>query len=117
MSRSLSFARLVGLLALLLAALTSRPPSAALAAPAADVKAILMAAIAKTATAPSYQLELTMSVKGMPPEAAAIFGSFAPGQDVSLIDVVGKHRGKDTQLTIKGALLSFLASIPASRWR
>jgi hypothetical protein len=112
MSRSLSFARLIGLVALLLAALTSQPPSAAVAAPTADVKAILMAAIAKTAIAPSYQLELTMSVKGMPPEAAAIFGSLAPGQDVSLIDVAGKHRGKDTQLTIKGALLTFFGFDP-----
>jgi hypothetical protein len=107
MPRSFSFARLISLMALLLAALTSRPSATALAAPTTDVKAILMAAIAKTAVAPLYQLELTMSVKGLPPEAAMIFGNGALGQEVSLIDVVGKHRGKDTQLTVKGAFLTF----------
>jgi hypothetical protein len=112
MLRSFSFMRPLSLLALLLAALISRPSSTALAAPASDVKAILTAAIAKTAVAPSYQLELTMSASGMPPEAAALFGTVAPGQDMSLVDVAAKHRGKDTQVTIKGALLSFFGFDP-----
>ena len=112
MPRSLSLVRLVGLMALLLAAVSSRPTSTALAAPTTDIKAILMAAIAKTAVAPSYQLELTMSVNGLPPEAAMLFGNGALGQEVSLVEVAGKHRGKDTQLTVKGAFLTFFGFDP-----
>jgi hypothetical protein len=53
-----------------------------------------------------------MSVKGLPPEAAMLFGGGALGQEVSLIDVAGKHRGKDTQLTVKGAFLTFFGFDP-----
>jgi Bacterial SH3 domain len=116
MPRQLWLARLVGLMALLFAVLGSGPPVAlATPAPAADIKAILMAALTKTALAPAYQLELTMSIKGMPPEAAALFGNPAPGQEVSLVDLAGKRRGKDMHITLKGALMTFFGLDPAAR--
>src|SRR5262245_28915982 len=97
MQRPRLFTHAIGLVALILATLTFARPSSAQAAPspASDVKTILVAALAKTAIASAYQLEFDVSAKGMPPEAAAMFGNPKPGEEVSLINVAGKRRAKD----------------------
>jgi len=105
---------MVGLLALILTTVGLGGADAALAARSAtDIKSILTTALIKTAVAPAHQLELTVSATGLPPQMAGMFGNSAPSQEVSLVDIAGKRRGKDLQLRIKGALMT-MAGLPAA---
>lgn len=107
--------RLVSMLALLLAIFSPEWAAQTFAAPAApDVKAILLAALQKSAAAQTYQLESRTFAKGVSDKPTRKVSYSLIEQDELVSDVSAKIKGRDAYIKVKGVIATMLDADPVN---